>query len=106
MEEKWRSTPALRALALGVLKQLQGYQEEADALFRETQASSACVAMMRIYCPAHEGVKVQGDLVIVDPPRQAITTWNALELNWPLQSLSRWRLLNSWTFMIRTPKTY
>jgi len=41
MDEKWRSSPALRALSPAVLKQLQGYQEEADALYRETQASTS-----------------------------------------------------------------
>ena len=54
MEEKWRSTPALRAMAPGVLKQLQGYQEEADALFKETQASTAhapcCSTLVALSC--------------------------------------------------------
>ena len=71
MDEKWSSTPALRALAPGVLKQLQGYQEEADALFKETQATTACapccaplIALMSLGCTVHGERDVEVDQVL------------------------------------------
>jgi len=46
MDERWMRSPALRALTPAVIKELQGYQEEADTLYKETQASLTVLTVL------------------------------------------------------------
>ena len=101
MEEKWRSTPALRALAPAVLKQLQDYQEEADTLFKETQASTTqtlcCtspVASACMHCTVQGGRTVQIDRFNLDSKASnPHMSWDPVESSSKMEQLALIKLL-------------